>query len=68
MVVDVVLFEDPAPVVIEIDAHLLPTVDPIVPQYRLATCGGQEGGGVEEREGMKNMLERHSYTDLSPTH
>ena len=56
MVVDVVLFEDPAPVVIEIDAHLLPTVDPIVPQYRLATCGGQEGGGKGDMEGMTISL------------
>ena len=46
MIVDVILFQDSAPIVIEIDTHLLPTVDPIVPQYWLATCGSQ-GGRVE---------------------
>ena len=37
MIVDVVFLQDSAPVVIEIDAHLFSTVDPIVPQYGLTT-------------------------------
>ena len=39
MVVDVILLKDSAPVVIEIDPHLFPTVDAVVPQDGLATCG-----------------------------
>ena len=38
MIVDVVFLQDSAPVVVEIDANLFSTVDPIMPQYGLATC------------------------------
>lgn len=44
MIVDVVLLQDSAPVVIEIDAHLFSTVDPIVPQYGLTTYRKKRGG------------------------
>ena len=50
VVVDVILLQDSAPVVIEIDAHLLPTVDAIVPQHRLATCM-EEGGERNSQNG-----------------
>jgi len=69
VVVDVILFQDPAPIVIEIDTHLLPTVDPIVPQYWLATCGSQgegwrEGGGGKG-EGGRGERRRDMFEHLS---
>ncbi len=39
MVIDIVLLQDSAPVVVEINAHLLAAVDAVTPEYRLATCG-----------------------------
>ena len=53
MVVDVILLQDSAPVVIEIDAHLLPTVDAIMPQHRLATCTDGEKVAVK-RDALGN--------------
>lgn len=38
MIVDVVLFQDSAPIVVEVYANLLPAVDPVTPENGLTPC------------------------------
>ena len=49
MVVDVVLLQHSTSVVVEINTDLFSTVNPVVSQYRVATCGdphSSQGIGV----------------------
>ena len=39
MVVDVILFQHSSPIVVEIDTDLFPTVNSVVSQHWIATCG-----------------------------